>query len=469
MLLTLTNTTAPATDLGYLLHKHPDRCQTFSLSFGQAHVVYPEGSDARCTAAMVLDIDPISLTRNRHHISSSHAMFDHYVNDRPYVVSSFMSVAIAQVFGTALAGRCAARPDLAEMNLNLDASLTPLPSRGGEALIRRLFEPLGYQVTINHHPLDPNMPEWGESPYFDVTLKGSVRLQDLLSHLYVLIPVLDDAKHYWVGDDEVEKLLKHGERWLGGHPDREMIARRYLRHQRTLTNAALARISIDEDPDPDLTEETHNAEEAAVEDRISLHRQRHGTVLATLRSSGARRILDLGCGEGQFLEMLVRDGSFDEIVGLDVSLHALERARRRIDRLPLPLQSRVTLLHGALTYRDRRLAGFDAAAVVEVLEHLDTSRLTAFEQTLFEYAHPGTIVLTTPNVEYNVNFESLPAGKLRHRDHRFEWTRAEFQEWSRAVAARHGYDARFLPIGPEDPEVGAPSQMAVFTTPPTTS
>jgi 3' terminal RNA ribose 2'-O-methyltransferase Hen1 len=462
MLLTISNLSSPATDLGFLLHKHPDRCQSFDLAFGRAHVFYSEASDERCTAALLLDIDPIGLTRSRRGGKSGSAMFGQYVNDRPYAVSSFMSVAIAQVFGTALAGRCAARPDAVAAPLLLEACLAPLPSRGGADPIRRLFEPLGYEVSIEPHPLDSTVPGWGDGPYFTLTLRATTRLQDLLSHLYVLIPVLDDTKHYWVGDDEVEKLLRHGETWLGKHPEREMIVQRYLRHQRTLTSAALARISSDEDPDPDLTEEAHNAEEEAVEERISLHQQRLGAVLASLRSSGARTVLDLGCGEGRLLDMLAREKQFTEIVGLDVSLRSLERAQRRLRRLAPRQQDRVQLLHGSLTYRDRRLAAYDAAAVVEVIEHLDVPRLVAFERVLFEYAHPRWVILTTPNVEYNVKFERLPAGRFRHRDHRFEWTRAEFQAWAGTTAQRHGYSAQFLPIGPEDPVVGAPSQMAVF-------
>jgi hypothetical protein len=109
------------------------------------------------------------------------------------------------------------------------------------------------------------------------------------------------------------------------------------------------------------------------------------------------------------------------------------------------------------------MAGFDAAAVVEVIEHLDNARLAAFERVLFESAKPKTIVITTPNREYNVKWETLPAGKFRHRDHRFEWSRAEFQEWANRVATQYGYSARFLPVGPEDSAVGSPTQLAVFT------
>src|SRR2546422_863959 len=171
MLLTISTTRSPATDLGYLLHKHPERLQSFDLPFGQAHVFYPEAGDERCTAALLLDVDPVGLIRR----SVKFPRLDQYVNDRPYVASSFMSVALARI--------------------------------------------------------------------------------------YVLIPVLDADKHYWVGEDEVEKLLRRGEGWLADHPARELIVARYLKHQRSLRDEALARLLEDETPDPDADQEQRAAEE----------------------------------------------------------------------------------------------------------------------------------------------------------------------------------------------------------------
>lgn len=464
MLLTITYTGNPATDLGYLLHKSPFRVHSFEQVFGKAHVFYPETAPDRCTAALLLEIDAIGLVRNRRGPSGEAHALEEYVNDRPYAASSFLSVAIARTFGTAMTGKSKERKELADSALPLEARIIVLPCRGGESLLRRLFEPLGYEVGASRHPLDTKFPEWGDSPYFTVTLQATVRLSDLLTHLYVLIPVLDDDKHYWVGDAEVEKLLQHGEGWLRKHPERELIANRYLKHQKRLTREALNRLIGEEEPKAEELEEIHTREEESIEKSISLAEQRMGSVVAALRSSGAKRVLDLGCGEGRLLRDLLKDKMFAEIVGLDVSHRALEIAAQRLhlENLPTMQKERIRLLHGSLTYRDARLAGYDAATVVEVIEHQDPPRLAAFERVLFEFAHPQTIVVTTPNVEYNVKFESLPAGKLRHKDHRFEWTRAEFQSWATRVAGRFGYSVRFLPIGPEDSAVGSPTQMGIF-------
>ena len=460
MLLTITLERPPATDLGYLLHKHPERAQEFSLPFGSAHVFYPGATEDRCTAALLLDVDPVGLIRR----GVKFPRLDQYVNDRPYVASSFMSVAISRVFGSALAGKCAARPELAAERLPLRARLAVVPCAAGEGLLRRLFEPLGYEVHATNHPLDESFPEWGESRYFTVELAGNVTLAELLSHLYVLIPVLDAEKHYWVGDDEVEKLMRRGEGWLSGHPERELIVNRYLKYQRSLTSEALARLFEGEDADPDRGAAERAAEEEAVEEPLRLNEQRLGAVVAVLRASGVSRVLDVGCGSGKLIAALLKDPAFAEIAGVDISHRALENAdsRLRLDRLAPRQRDRVRLFQTALTYRDRRLAGFDAAAVVEVIEHLDVPRLRSFERVLVGEARPGVVVVTTPNREYNVRFEGLPAGRFRHRDHRFEWTRSEFEDWAGEVAGRFAYGVRFLPVGPEDAEVGSPTQMAVF-------
>jgi 3' terminal RNA ribose 2'-O-methyltransferase Hen1 len=461
MLLTITTTRTPATDLGWLLHKHPDRAQTFDLAFGRVHVFYPVASEECCTAALLLDVDSVGLVRR----NSGPELLAQYVNDRPYVASSFLSVAIAQVYGSALSGSCKGRPELAEEPLPLTATLAVVPCRrGGEAFLRKLFEPLGYAVAATRHPLDAKFAEWGEGPYFTVELRATMRLADLLSHLYVLIPVLDDEKHYWVGHDEVEKLLRHGEGWLATHPEKEQIAARYLRKQGKLVKSALSQLAGDDDTDPDEIADERNAAEEQLEAKVNLHERRLAAVLAVLQESGAKRVIDLGCGEGKLLRLLATDGRFTDVVGLDVSARSLEIARQRLGRMRLPdgLMERVKLIHGALTYRDKRIEGFDAAALVEVIEHLDPARLDAFARVLFGFTKPKLIVLTTPNREYNVKFESLPAGKFRHGDHRFEWTRAEFADWCTGVCKKYGYTVSISQLGDEDPVLGGVSQMGVF-------
>jgi len=315
VLFTITTTRAPATDLGYLLHKHPDRPQSFEVASGTAHVFYPEAAPERCTAALLLDIDPIALVRGH-----KNGELTQYVNDRPYAAASMLAVAIKEAFRTALAGRCDARPDLAAEPIPLAIEVTALRCRGGPELTHRVFAPLGWTVDTRTQPFTPR--EWGDSPYLGLRLTGQARLADALNHLYVLLPVLDDAKHYWVSTEEVDKLIRAGGGWL---------------------------------------------------------------------------------------------------------------------------------------------AGLDAAVLMEVIEHLDPERIPALERVVFGHAAPATVIVTTPNAEYNPHFATLPPAAFRHGDHRFEWTRAQFRGWANQTAIAYGYRARFLPVGPEDPRDGPPTQLAVFT------
>ncbi|MGW1951401.1 3' terminal RNA ribose 2'-O-methyltransferase Hen1 [Streptomyces sp. NPDC001920] len=476
MFLTITTTGTrerPATDLGFLLHKHPEKSQAFSTSYGKAHVLYPEADAERCTAALLLEVDAVALVRRgkgKGRGGAPDAALAQYVNDRPYAASSLLAVALSGVFSSAMRGVCNARPERAAAPLPLRIEVPALPARGGPELVRRLFEPLGWAVTAEPVPLDTEFPQWGDSRYVRLVLESdALTLAEALRHLYVLLPVLDDAKHYWVSSDEVDKLLRAGEGWLPDHPEQKLITSRYLSRRWSLTREAMERLELVRlaEADDSEVEDIDNAVDAdgeAEEKPTPLAVQRRDAIIAALKASGAARVLDLGCGQGQLVQALLKDPAFTEIVGVDVSMRALTIAGRRLklDRMGERQASRVKLFQGSLAYTDRRLKGYDAAVLSEVVEHLDLPRLPALEYAVFGSARPRTVLVTTPNVEYNVRWESLPAGHVRHGDHRFEWTREEFRAWAGAVAERHGYGVEFVPVGPDDPEVGPPTQMAVF-------
>jgi len=453
MLLTITYTGSNTTELGYLLYKNPNRPQVFELNYGKAYVFYPKVSDSCTTAALLLDIDPIDLARGKVG-SAGGGLFD-YVNDRPYVSSSFMSVAISKVFGTAMTGRADSRQELSDSSIELSATITMLPCRGEQDKLNDVFEPLGYAVNYEIFQTDEKFPDWGSSKYVNLTISGKVRLRDLLKHLYVLIPVFDRQKHYWVGKDEVQKLLRIGEDWLPNHPEKEYIVGRYFNRQRSLINMMLDRLVSN-----DIVDECKHVEKSP-----NLNTQRMDSVIEVLKRCGAKRVIDIGCGEGHLLRKLVADKQFTNIAGMDVSHVALKRANERLklDQAGDLILERVQLFQGSLTYKDSSLTGYDAACIIEVMEHLDISRLNAFERVLFEFTKPPIVVLTTPNKEYNANYTNLEEDKLRHTDHRFEWTRAEFQNWANHVAEKFGYTVEFSDIGINDKNHGAPTQMGVFT------
>ncbi len=482
----------PATDLGFLLHKHPDKVQRFSTSHGEAHVFYPEATEAMCTAALLLDIDPIALVRRgrgKGRGGSPDFALAQYVNDRPYAASSLLAVALRTVFRTAMKGVCETRPGLADQALPLRISLPAVPANGtGEAgpvaLVRRLFEPLGWAVDVEAIPLDAAFPEWGDSRYVRLELTATVRLADTLQQLYVLLPVLDGSKHYWVAPDEVDKLVDAGEGWLGEHPELALITRRYLARRWSLSRTAMQRLELarlaeaddreaeeidnavdDSEGDPEAGTETGTEGSTEQEEKpLSLAVQRRQAILAALGEVGAARVLDLGCGQGELVGALLKDTRVTEVLGVDVSSRALSAAARklRLDRMTERQAARVRLVQGALTYTDVRLKGYDAAVLSEVIEHLDLPRLPALEYAVFGAARPTTVVVTTPNVEYNVRWETLPAGHVRHADHRFEWDRAQFLAWAERVGRTYGYTVTVRPVGPCDEEVGAPTQLALF-------
>ena len=435
-------------EMSFLLHKHPDRLHSDATTFGTAHAFYP----AKNKVALLLDIDPLKLTRRG---GADSFALQPYVNDRAYVANSFLSVALNQLFRTAVAGRCPKRPELVETPMRLKVSIPTLPCRGGFSLLKNLFEPLGYSINATRIPLDPVFPEWGDTVYYRTELEKTAPLYSVLRHLYILLPVLDNDKHYWVGEHEIEKLLEKGEAWLADHPHRELIIHRYLKHQRGLTRQVLEALSEEETEDPNrVTCEESN------EKKIGLHGLRLDTVVDLLKASGAAQIADLGCGEGKLVRRLLKEPQFTRILAMDVSTEALARAELALDRMHEKSREKVELFQGSLLYDDERLHEVEAACLVEAIEHLEPDRLARVAHNLFRRIRPRTLVITTPNRDYNVLWETLPAGRFRHPDHRFEWSREEFREWVDSV--KHDYEASISGLGEEHPEFGCPSQMAVF-------
>ncbi|GAB3620339.1 3' terminal RNA ribose 2'-O-methyltransferase Hen1 [Glutamicibacter endophyticus] len=450
-----------ATVLSHLLRKHPGKAQSFQLPVGTAHVFYPEYGPRRCTAALLLEVDPVGLVRSKRFRGEA-GVLDHYINDRPYAASSLLSVALGKVMRSAMSGQSESHPELATAPLPLKLAVPVISTRADADgdLVRRLFEPLGWHIESSPIELDENYPQWGASHYRSLELTGNVPLHLALRQLYVLMPVLDDAKHYWVGDDEAAKLVRQGEGWLAEHPERELIAHRYLAHQRDLVEVA-RELGVSGTPEvSEQATETTDQNNPAVPLRIL----RAEAVLGALHETNSHSVVDAGCGPGALLRRLQKDGFFTRIVGTDVSGRALERAaadlhlaeRSDVDR------ERLQLLHSSAVYRDERLRGFDAIVLMEVIEHLDPERLPALVDSIFGYSQPRTVLVTTPNAEFNALYPRLASGTMRHDDHRFEWNRDEFRRWAENVATEHGYAVDYRSIGNEHEQLGPATQMAIF-------
>ncbi|MDE5582760.1 MAG: 3' terminal RNA ribose 2'-O-methyltransferase Hen1, partial [Ruminococcus sp.] len=435
MLLTVTYEGENTQNLGYLLHKNPYRPQQFELNSGMAYVFYPEVSDEKTTVALLLDINPIDLAKGKTGAKDG-GLFD-YVNDRPYTASSFMSTALSRIFGTAMNGRCDKNQSLADSPLKLTAHIHMI--QGTDEFSRKIFEPLGYTVKTSKTILDGKFEEWGESPYIDLEISGTLRLSEMLNHIYVLIPVFDRQKHYYISEDEIDKLLSHGGDWLNKHPARDEIVYRYFLMKKSYAHRTINRLTETEPTEEETEEENITAE--VKERRISLNSQRMEAVKNAVIESGAKSVIDLGCGECRLTKILLDLKQLTKVSAVDVSARELEKAKARLhyDTMPSYRKNKLTLMQGSLTYRDKRFEGYDCACVVEVVEHIDPSRLVAFERCVFEFASPDTVILTTPNRDYNENYEFLKNGELRHTDHRFEWTGEEFKEWTNYICGKFGY------------------------------
>lgn len=436
----------PATDLGFLLHKHPDRVQRFATTQGEATVFYPVAAADRCRVVLHVDGSGARV--------DTHTDVDRYVNTIPYAASTRLVVAMGKVFGDAIAGRCPSRAELVDHAWDMTVSIPAVPVRA-ELRPEDVFGPLGWSVTARAEPLMP--ADWGDSDFATLTLSGRFTVRDSLRHIAVALPALAGDKHYFVDDDEVDKLLRLGDGWLAEHPRRDAIVRGYLKHLGGLTTEALSRLGSDRVAPESAEDETRavEADRRSPDTRRTLADERIATVAEIIRGTQARSVLDVGCGEGRLLAALSADSTVTRLAGVDVSTDELRTAAGRLER-----RRGIELWQSSLLYTDERCRGFDVVVLMEVIEHIDPGRLPVAVDSVFDTMQPGAVIVTTPNAEYNPVY-GLDNG-FRHPDHRFEFTRDEFESWCGRVAADYSYEVTLSGIGQVVDGVGTPTQSAVF-------
>lgn len=457
MLINITVTGENAKALSYILWKNPEHIFDREFSSGHVVVFFSEYSDQKATASMLVLVDTVGMVR-----SEWGKMSSSYVDHRPYAASSITSVALKEAYSSAFAGKSetAEIDAIIKQKLPVEIELSSVWTKGGVQNVHDFFEPINYAVKAEKLPYESKWLK-SDSNVFNITLTGMQTIPDLLRHLYVLLPALDNKKHYFVDGNEIAKLLSHGEGWLETHPHKERIVSRYLIHRHNLIEEALEQLTEDI-----LDEDTEEGTEEAVERPIRLQEERLQTALAVLRTldPAPLKLGDLGCGSGDFIRLIENDRAFPEVIGMDVSSKALQLAEKRLhlDRRNAWQMPKISFIHGSLVYKDSRLKGLDAILLLEVIEHIDAAKLPIIEYNIFEFLSPGYVFVSTPNQEYNSLFPSIEKNALRHRDHRFEWTRNEFKQWSDAIAVKYSYEVEFFNIGPCDDNLGAPTQMAVF-------
>jgi 3' terminal RNA ribose 2'-O-methyltransferase Hen1 len=460
--LSIATTRQGAKDLGFLLYKHPDRVFRSDASRNakmSAVGFYPEATDERCEFCLVVEVDPVERVRG----ASWGAGIAQYVEPLPFLASSYMAQALSLCLRSAMNGVVTSKDPAEEERLKVAAAekwpleITVSPLRTSPALISRMFEPLGWDVALHSIALDiPGMMSGDRgTDLHTLTLRGEVTLQDALTHLYVLLPALDPARHYFYGESEVQKLLDKSQNWLEQHPARELIVGRYLSKSRELRETALQQFETADD------DETV-AEGDVPDEPVSAHDERHQRIVEIVRGAGDVSVVDLGCGEGKLLERLSKLPGKLEITGVEPAMRDLDKAHRALSRNPgKQMDPRIKLKHGSILYADDQLKGFDIAILSEVIEHIDPERLDHAERCVFGFMQPRKVVVTTPNASFNEMF-GLEEGRFRHRDHRFEWTETEVTAWCGRIGRDYGYSYELGGAGGYEPAFGHLSHFIVF-------
>lgn len=467
MIMTMTAENLSGDHLGYLLHKNPANLHRASLSFGEGYVFFEETGEDRARVCLIVDADPLAMVQGRGDLGHADAL---YVNDRAYVPSSLLASAIIKFFGTALSGRCKERPDLVDKPLDLVVTLPSLAPRARVNLVARLFEPLGYAVERLSSTQQISDEAASEASGYGVKLSTTSTLRELLSQLVVLIPVLDyGGDHRWVDEADIEPFLRRVGSWLPDHPYASYIVMRAFKHQKHLIRSVIERYPSIEDSLARIpsaaSEQWDDAQlEEMAQSPLSLNQQRFAAIESIIVSIHPSTLIDLGCGNGALIAYLAKKMRFDRLVGMDVSATVLERAKNRLANLQLSVaqQKSIEFLQGSLLYADPRIKSFDMALLIEVIEHVDPERLSALELQVFGLAAYQAIVVTTPNREFNRLYIGMSEHTRRHADHRFEWTREEFAGWASRMGETYGYDFEIDGIGSISPEVGQPTQLAIF-------
>lgn len=441
--------------LSFLLSKNPQNLYDRMEKGYRVRLTYTVFSDSEVEALIFVTPDPVELVKN----SPDTYEITQYINDREFVVSSIFCSNTRSALGTALNGRPKEEYlDWAKHAFQLTIGFGPVATDLPDAAIKNLFEPLGYQTEIERGRADYNFQFKERSSARFINLQSKVTLQNALQHLFVLIPVLDDYRHYFIDEREIEKLERYGEGWLADHPLKELIIKRTLRfrelidqmvlnsHQTELINEAVT-------PEPNISSQPV----------VRLNKLRYQRLVKIIEDLAAREsIVDFGAGEGKLSVRLGFIPGVKEILAVEPTekeqLRALKRfseASRKDDFIaPTPVW-------GSLFYYDEQLCGKDVMILSEVIEHIDESRLPRVMDTILGSYKPQVLLITTPNAEYNPVYQ-MEEG-IRHKDHRFEWSRAEFAEWTYCLARNYAYEVQIDGIGEEAEGYGHPSQLAILT------
>ncbi|MFC4100784.1 3' terminal RNA ribose 2'-O-methyltransferase Hen1 [Paenibacillus xanthanilyticus] len=452
---------AGANMLSHLLAKNPNNLYEREEKGAKVRLVYTVCDEQRTEAVLHVSPDPIELVKG----SPDSYDITQYINDREFVTSSLFCTYIRPSLGTALNGK--PKETFAEWvshKFALTLSFGPVASNLPEPVVEQLFASLGYEVEQERGEADYPFALKHRSSVRYITLRGRQTLQTALRQLFILMPVLDDYKHYFIGEAEVEKLERYGEGWLEAHPQRELIVKRTLRFadviERYEANREPAREEQNGAAEP-AAEAASLADGAEPAPKVRLNEQRYQAICETVQGLEHKRtVVDFGSGEGKLSARLAELAGVQEVMAVEPSAIARKRAADRFAKLAERGQGVVPkTVTGSLFYYDESLRGKDVIVLCEVIEHIEAHRVErAIATILNEYA-PHALIVTTPNREYNQVYEMGEA--MRHADHRFEWTRGEFRQACERWRT-DGYELELQGVGERHEAYGHPTQMAIF-------
>ncbi|WP_310831561.1 3' terminal RNA ribose 2'-O-methyltransferase Hen1 [Paenibacillus pedocola] len=459
--------------LSHLLAKNPNNLYDRTEKEARVRIVFTVSSEEETEAVIYVTPDPIELVKGD---SSAHNDITQYINDREFVTSSLFCSYIRPALGTALNGK----PKEAYMPwvgkpLKLELTFGPVASNLPDRTLEELFTALGYEVQLERGDAEYSFALKTRSSARYIKLAGEQTLQTALQQLFVLIPALDDYKHYYISDDEVDKIRRYGAGWLEEHPQRSLILKRTLRFAGAIKQyeamaakekRSTAENSVDSEDVPAAV--TVSGESAVTEmqeePKIRLNDLRYAAIAAAVEELYAKAtIVDFGSGEGKLSAKLSSVPGVREIKAVEPSaasqLRAMDRFAKLADKPGIIVPDPVT---GSLFYFDESLRGKDVMILCEVIEHIDEYRLARVMENIFAEYAPKTLIVTTPNKDYNAVYE-MEQEELRHGDHRFEWGRKAFSVWCARWTETFDYTAELTGIGEGSVEFGYPTQMAIFT------
>ncbi|MCM3572375.1 3' terminal RNA ribose 2'-O-methyltransferase Hen1 [Mesobacillus subterraneus] len=429
--------------ISHLLAKNPNNLYERNQKGHAVRLFFSSFTEREVEATVFVAPDSLELVKNQ----GNQYDITHYINDREFAVSSIFISLIRTALGTALNGQPKEEYiKWVKHPFDLELSFGPVASGLSDHQIVDLFEPLGFNVSINRPQIEYNFNLKSKSSVRFITLKGRTPLQMALRQIFVLIPVLDNYKHYFIDEKEIEKLERYGEGWLDDHPQKSFILKKALRFKNVY----------------ELVEGQEKDTAAPEMRKIRLNDMRYEKIVDTVNGfENKESIVDLGSGEGKLSTRLGFIPGVKEILAVEPSEEASIRAMERFAQAEgKDYFIKPTQLWGSLFYYDERLKGKDVIILCEVIEHIDEERLSKVFQTILQDYRPKNLVVTTPNKEYNALYEMDT--EFRHGDHRFEWSREEFEAWCKARNEEGEYELIFDGIGELDEQFGFPTQMCIF-------